>query len=124
MTTSLNYKILVAEELSILNYDIKCRLKKNGFGIIERTPQDDILKLMRTKTPDLIITSLSLLKKIMPARDLYNIIMAGNTMIQTSDTVIFDKEMCPLIRYPKPFDSNDILAFIYKHLNNLNHENN
>lgn len=126
MGLAFNYKILVAEEFYIINYELKIMLQKNGFHVIEDSGKG-MLNTIETKSPDFIITCVSALKKN-NEETIIQSLLSDNKTVNTTDTIVFDNNMKPLIRYPKPFNSNDIVNFILKHINhNLKsnyHENN
>jgi hypothetical protein len=125
MEKAVDYYILVAEEPGILNFDIKKTLKDRGFSIMEKGCGEDLKLLIKSRTPDLTITSLKCLAKFMPPKDLnkldrININPKGNT-----DTIIFDKQMNPIAFYPKPFNTNEIINFINQYLKEeITHESN
>ena len=112
----LKYKVLVAEELHIVNFEIRQKLKNYGFGVLERSGKGDVLKLVKDRTPDFTITCLRSLRGLMPVKDFYEIWGRGLIWSGITDTIIFDKSMNPLAFYPKPYDSNEIMNFFVKHL--------
>ena len=130
MNRALNYTILVADENYLVNYEIKRLFQKNGFITIEKTKQDDILNLIKTQSPDFTITCLALLIKEKFPADCIKSIFQNNYFKGSSDTILLDNKNKLLARYTKPFNPNDILNFILKHLNNTpqskikQHENN
>jgi hypothetical protein len=124
MGETMNINILVAEEPAIVNFDIKKSLKKRGFGIIEKADKEDLRWLLQNKTPDLTITCVRSLTKLMPPRDFYEIWRSIVNWKGNTDTIIFDKSLNPLAFYTKPFNTEEIIDFVNKHLNNeTDHEN-
>jgi hypothetical protein len=126
MDLAFNYRILVAEEFCLINYELKMMLQKNGFQVIEDSGKG-MLSTIETKSPDFIITCISALKKI-KEETIIQSLLSHNEAVNTTDTIVLDSNMKPIVRYPKPFNSNDIINFILKHINlNLKsnyHENN
>jgi hypothetical protein len=124
MEEVVNINILVAEESSIVDFDIRNSLKNRGFRIIEKPGKENLKQLLMNKTPDLTITSVRSLTKCMPARDFYEIWRTIVKWKGNTDTIIFDKSLNPLAFYSKPFNTEEIIDFIKKHLNNnASHEN-
>lgn len=117
MQHPLKYTLLIADENYVVNYEIKRLFQKNGFLIIEKTKQDDILDLLKTKSPDFTITCLALLLKAKIPADCINSIFQNNDLKGSSDTLILDNKRKLLVRYPKPFNPHDILNFIHNYLN-------
>lgn len=117
MNRTLNYTILVADENYLVNYEIKRLFQKNGFITIEKTKEDDLLNLFKTKSPDFIITCMSLLIKAKFPADCIKSIFQNNDLKGSSDTILLDKKRKLLARYPKPFNPHDLLNFILNHLN-------
>jgi len=112
METTLNCKVLVAEEVRLVGFEISERLKRSGFKIIEKAGKEDLLHLMRTQTPDFTIATVRSLVNLLPAEDFYKRWRSKTQWYGNTDTIIFDKSMCPLTSYSKPFDSNEIINFI------------
>lgn len=116
--------ILVADESGIVSFDIKRSLKNHGFRIIEQAGSEEIRHLIRSKTPDLTVTCLKSLTRIMPAKDFYEIWSSMLSWKGNSDTIIFDKDLNPLAFYSKPFNTEEIANFIINHITKpINHEN-
>jgi hypothetical protein len=115
MDLAFNYRILVAEEFCLINYELKKMLKKNGFHVIEDSGKG-MSNTIDTMSPHFIITCVSALKKIKEDGILRSLSF-DNESIDTTDTIVFDGTMKPLVKYPKPFNSNDIINFIITYLN-------
>ena len=117
MNQPLKYTLLIADENCLVNYEIKRLFQKNGFITIEKNKQDDILNLLKTKSPDFTITCLSLLSKAKIPTDCIKSIFQNNDLKGSSDTLILDNKNKLLVRYPKPFNPHDMLNFILNYLN-------
>lgn len=110
-----NYRILVAEEFCLINYEIKLLLKKQGFHVIEAPGESGFLDTLKNQSPDFIITCLASLNKATDKEHVLKTLLLSNDN-DTTDTIIFDGQMNALMKYPKPYNAHDMINYIIDHL--------
>jgi hypothetical protein len=116
MENAFNYRILVAEELCVINFEIKLLLRKQGFHVIETSGLTNFIDIIKNQAPDFIITCQANLKKIADKENNLRTLLVSNENRMT-DTIILDNKMNTLMRYSKPYNAKDMINYIIQHLN-------
>jgi hypothetical protein len=110
--------VLVLEEQSIVAYDIQKQLEKSGCNVLNQKTMTVVLEIISKRMPDIIVGSVGLIRKLNNGN--LNIIYSNSFhRYINSDTVIITLRTGHIKRFPKPFDTMEIVDFINNYMSGI-----
>jgi DNA-binding response OmpR family regulator len=107
--------ILVLERQHIVGFDLIQSLKDKGYNVVLESDFKEAQSVMGILKPDFIIAESSALQELLPEERFE--ILKRSYHLTNESMIVHTKELDILAVFEKPFNSNELVQFLNKHLN-------
>lgn len=124
LNKTIKSKMVIIEDQLVVGHDLQKQLQKQGWNVVFGKTIEDIVMTLNNKKSDVVIASPGVLMRSR-TKEMKNLTKEGDRVLQsinetmenglknrTADTLILNGDQDTFVRFPKPYNTVDLVKYV------------